>query len=83
MKVYGPGLDRATELIKSGGVKRVYEDAPLTATDGEITHDENRILPDLNRRELAAILPLVALAILMGIFPAFRSCRLIVGNARG
>jgi NADH-quinone oxidoreductase subunit M len=37
---------------------------------GEITHDENRVLPDLNRRELAAVLPLVALAILMGIFPA-------------
>jgi NADH-quinone oxidoreductase subunit M len=37
---------------------------------GEITHDENRDLLDLNRRELAAVLPLVALAIIMGLFPA-------------
>jgi NADH-quinone oxidoreductase subunit M len=37
---------------------------------GELTHAENRVLPDLNPRELAAVLPLVALAILMGIFPA-------------
>jgi NADH-quinone oxidoreductase subunit M len=37
---------------------------------GEITHAENRGLLDLDRRELAAILPLVTLAILMGLFPA-------------
>jgi NADH-quinone oxidoreductase subunit M len=37
---------------------------------GEITNEENRGLPDLNRRELAAIVPLVALAILMGMFPS-------------
>jgi NADH-quinone oxidoreductase subunit M len=36
---------------------------------GELTHAENRTLPDLTRRELAAILPLAALAILMGTFP--------------
>ena len=37
---------------------------------GEITHEENRHLRDLDKRELVAVLPLVALAILMGIFPA-------------
>jgi NADH-quinone oxidoreductase subunit M len=36
---------------------------------GEVTHEENRTLPDLNRRELAAILPLAALAVLLGLFP--------------
>jgi NADH-quinone oxidoreductase subunit M len=36
---------------------------------GEITHEENRKLPDLVPRELAAILPLAVLAVVMGVFP--------------
>jgi NADH-quinone oxidoreductase subunit M len=36
---------------------------------GEITHEENRHLPDLVPRELAAVLPLAVLAIVLGVFP--------------
>jgi NADH-quinone oxidoreductase subunit M len=36
---------------------------------GEVTHEENRALPDLNRRELVAILPLAALTIILGVLP--------------
>jgi NADH-quinone oxidoreductase subunit M len=36
---------------------------------GDITHEENRTLPDLTRLELAAVLPLVLMAFFMGIFP--------------
>jgi NADH-quinone oxidoreductase subunit M len=36
---------------------------------GPIVHDENRALPDLTRRERWVIVPAVALAIFMGVFP--------------
>ena len=36
---------------------------------GPVAHEENAALPDLKPREWAAILPIVALAILMGVFP--------------
>lgn len=36
---------------------------------GPITNDENKKLKDLNGRELSALIPLVALAILLGIYP--------------
>jgi len=36
---------------------------------GPVTHEENATLPDLQPREWAAVLPLCAVAILMGIFP--------------
>jgi NADH-quinone oxidoreductase subunit M len=36
---------------------------------GPITHDINRALPDLNLREYAVLLPLVALAFWIGIYP--------------
>ena len=36
---------------------------------GEITHEANKALPDLNRLELASALPLVVMAFFMGIFP--------------
>jgi NADH-quinone oxidoreductase subunit M len=36
---------------------------------GEITHEENRALPDLRPREWAAVLPLCAVAIVMGVLP--------------
>ena len=38
---------------------------------GTITHDENASLPDLTPREWAAVLPLCAMAIVMGVFPTF------------
>ncbi len=37
---------------------------------GPITHDENRSLPDLSVRERWVIVPVVAMAILMGVLPA-------------
>jgi NADH-quinone oxidoreductase subunit M len=37
---------------------------------GEIRHEENATLPDLQPREWAAVLPLCAVAIVMGVFPA-------------
>jgi len=36
---------------------------------GPVTHEENATLPDLQPREWAAVLPLCAIALLMGIFP--------------
>ena len=39
--------------------------------DGEVTNDENRHLPDLTPREWVVITPVVAMAILMGLFPTF------------
>jgi len=36
---------------------------------GEVTREENRNLPDVNKRELVALLPLVALTIWLGIYP--------------
>ena len=37
---------------------------------GDITHEENATLPDLRPREWASVLPLCAIAIVMGVFPA-------------
>jgi NADH-quinone oxidoreductase subunit M len=37
---------------------------------GEVTHEENETLPDLRPREWAAVVPLCALAIVMGVFPS-------------
>jgi NADH-quinone oxidoreductase subunit M len=42
-------------------VQRVYY--------GEVTHEENATLPDLRPHEGAAVLPLCAVAILMGVLP--------------
>jgi NADH-quinone oxidoreductase subunit M len=42
-------------------VQRVYY--------GEVTHEANRTLPDLRPREWAAVLPLCAAAIIMGVLP--------------
>jgi len=36
---------------------------------GEVTKDENRNLPDVNRRELVALVPLVILTVWLGIYP--------------
>jgi NADH-quinone oxidoreductase subunit M len=36
---------------------------------GEITHEENATLRDLLPREWAAVIPLCAMAIVMGVFP--------------
>jgi NADH-quinone oxidoreductase subunit M len=36
---------------------------------GEVTKDENRNLPDVSKRELVALLPLVAITIWLGIYP--------------
>jgi NADH-quinone oxidoreductase subunit M len=36
---------------------------------GPITHEVNKSLPDLNLREYAVLLPLVALAFWIGIYP--------------
>ena len=36
---------------------------------GEITNEKNRGLKDLQGRELAALIPLVALVIVLGIYP--------------
>src|SRR5688500_12646037 len=36
---------------------------------GPVTHEENATLPDLSVREWAGVLPLCALAIIMGVFP--------------
>jgi NADH-quinone oxidoreductase subunit M len=38
---------------------------------GEVTHDVNKTLPDLSRREKWVIVPLVVMAIWMGIYPQF------------
>ena len=36
---------------------------------GEITNEENRNLPDINRRELFALIPLTIIAIWLGVYP--------------
>jgi NADH-quinone oxidoreductase subunit M len=36
---------------------------------GPVTHTENATLPDLQPREWAAVIPLCALALVMGVFP--------------
>ena len=36
---------------------------------GPVVHDENRDLPDLNRREVLVLAPLLALVFLIGLFP--------------
>lgn len=36
---------------------------------GEVTKEENRNLKDLNARELCALIPLVALVVLLGVYP--------------
>jgi NADH-quinone oxidoreductase subunit M len=36
---------------------------------GEVTHEENRHLQDLNRRELATLVPLIALCFWIGVYP--------------
>jgi NADH-quinone oxidoreductase subunit M len=36
---------------------------------GPVTHEVNKTLPDLNLREYAVLLPLVALAFWIGIYP--------------
>jgi NADH-quinone oxidoreductase subunit M len=38
---------------------------------GTVTHEANAALPDLRPREWASVVPLCALAIVMGVFPAF------------
>jgi NADH-quinone oxidoreductase subunit M len=44
-------------------VQRVYY--------GEVTHEENRHLPDLTPREWAVITPVLVMAVFMGVFPTF------------
>jgi NADH-quinone oxidoreductase subunit M len=44
-------------------VQRVYY--------GEVTNEENRHLPDLTPREWVVITPVIAMAIVMGLFPTF------------
>jgi NADH-quinone oxidoreductase subunit M len=36
---------------------------------GDVTHEKNNTLPDLLPREWAAVLPLCALALVMGVLP--------------
>jgi NADH-quinone oxidoreductase subunit M len=36
---------------------------------GPITHEENKKLPDVTRREAAILLPLIALVFIMGVYP--------------
>ena len=36
---------------------------------GEVTKEENKNLPDVNKRELIALLPLVVITIWLGIYP--------------
>ncbi|QDG49198.1 NADH-quinone oxidoreductase subunit M [Persicimonas caeni] len=38
---------------------------------GPITHEENKNLKDLNAREIAYFVPIVAMAIIMGVYPKF------------
>jgi NADH-quinone oxidoreductase subunit M len=37
---------------------------------GKVTHDENRTLPDLLPHEWGSVIPVCAVAIVMGVFPA-------------
>jgi len=36
---------------------------------GQVTHDENAKLPDLNAREVCSVLPLAVMAFVIGLFP--------------
>ena len=36
---------------------------------GEVVHEENKTLKDLNAKELSALIPLVALVVILGIYP--------------
>ncbi|MDX1808487.1 MAG: NADH-quinone oxidoreductase subunit M [Sulfurospirillaceae bacterium] len=36
---------------------------------GEVTNEENKSLKDLNKREYAALIPLVALVVILGVYP--------------
>ncbi len=36
---------------------------------GDVTHEENRLLPDLNVRELAMLAPILALIVFIGLYP--------------
>lgn len=38
---------------------------------GPVTHEENKSLPDLNRREVWALIPLMALVFWIGLYPKF------------
>jgi NADH-quinone oxidoreductase subunit M len=38
---------------------------------GKVTHDENSSLPDINRRETIAVVPLIALVFWIGLYPKF------------
>jgi NADH-quinone oxidoreductase subunit M len=38
---------------------------------GEVTHEENAALPDLEPREWAGVLPILAMSLAMGVFPSF------------
>lgn len=38
---------------------------------GPLTREENRHLPDLNRREIALLAPVLALIVVMGVYPKF------------
>ncbi len=48
-----------------GGMFYAYERVMF----GPITKDVNRTIPDLSRREIAVMVPLLALMFLMGFFP--------------
>jgi NADH-quinone oxidoreductase subunit M len=43
---------------------------------GEVTHEQNRTLPDLSAREALVLLPLVALALFMGVFSPYFTRRI-------
>ncbi|MDD3342008.1 MAG: NADH-quinone oxidoreductase subunit M [Sulfurospirillaceae bacterium] len=36
---------------------------------GEVTHEDNKTLKDLNAKELTALIPLVALVVILGVYP--------------
>ena len=38
---------------------------------GKVTHEENESLPDINRRETLAVLPLIVLVFWIGLYPKF------------
>jgi NADH-quinone oxidoreductase subunit M len=38
---------------------------------GKVTHEENQSLPDINRRETIAVLPLIFMVFWIGLYPKF------------
>jgi NADH-quinone oxidoreductase subunit M len=36
---------------------------------GEVTNENNAVLPDLNRREWTVLVPIVAMTVIMGVLP--------------